>query len=222
MRVHARLFATGTLVVALMAAAPAQQPPPSAPTPAPQEPQPPAGQRPPVIRSGINFVSVDVIITDKRSGEVVLDMKQEEFEVREDKKPQKVETFEVVKIDELSAPTNPKEIRSLYDEESEARQPNVRLFVMLLDDYHVRRGNDLSVRKPLIDFVTNQLSPQDMVAIMYPLTPVTSLTFTRNRDSMWRRSTGSKGGRGSTSRGTSSRSATRTIPSRPSRRSGTT
>jgi VWFA-related protein len=192
MRVHARLFATGSLVAALIvqgAAAPAQQPAPQPQPPAsastpPDPQQPPAGQRPPVIRSGINFVSVDVIVTDKKSGEVVLDLKQDDFEVREDKRPQKVESFDVVKIDALTAPTNPKEIRSLYDEESEARQPNVRLFVVLLDDYHVRRGNDLSVKRPLIDFVHNQLAPQDMVAIMYPLTPVTSLTFTRSRDSL--------------------------------------
>jgi VWFA-related protein len=198
MRLHARLLSVVGLCFGLSVGMPAatgpverQAPapsPPSAqqppPTPAPA-PQPPAGQRPPVIRSGINFVSVDVIVTDKRTGDVVLDMKQDDFEVREDKKPQKVETFDVVKIDELSsAATNPKEIRSTYDEESEARQPNVRLFVLLLDDYHVRRGNDLAVRRPLIDFVSMQLAPQDMVAIMYPLTPVTALTFTRNRDSM--------------------------------------
>ena len=58
----------------------------------------------------------------------------------------------------------------------------MRLFIILLDDYHVRRGNDMVVRKPLIDFVQNQLAPADMVAIMYPLTPVTGLTFTRNRE----------------------------------------
>src|SRR5690242_13467055 len=108
MRVIA-LLATGLLL------AQAQQPPPP-----PQQPQP---QRPPAFRSGINFVSVDVIVTDKRSGDVVLDMKQDDFEVREDKKPQKVDTFEVIKIDELtaSASTVPKEIRSTFDEESEAR-----------------------------------------------------------------------------------------------------
>jgi VWFA-related protein len=186
MRVHARLFAVSALVAALSASAPAQQPQqPPPPPPAGQPPaQPPAGQRPPVIRSGINFVSVDVIVTDRKSGEVVLDMKQEEFEVREDKKPQKVDTFDVVKIDALVGATNPKEIRSAYDEESEARQPNVRLFILLLDDYHVRRGNDMAVRRPLIEFVTTQLAPQDMVAVMYPMTPVTALTFTRNRDSM--------------------------------------
>jgi VWFA-related protein len=60
----------------------------------------------------------------------------------------------------------------------------VRLFILLLDDYHVRRGSDLAVRKPLIDFVENQLAPQDMVAVMYPMTPVSALTFTRNHSSM--------------------------------------
>lgn len=190
MRVPARLFAAGVFVVALATAFPAQpqgqQPPAPAPPPAtaPPQEQPPAGQRPPVIRSGINFVSVDVIVTDRKTGEIVLDLKQDDFEVREDKKPQRVDTFEVIKIDALTAPTNPKEIRSTHDEETEARQPNVRLFVMLLDDYHVRRGSDLAVKKPLIDFITSQLAPQDMLAIMYPLTPVSALTFTRNRDSM--------------------------------------
>src|ERR1051326_4273189 len=178
MRVHALLAA------ALLLAGPTL----SAQNPA-QNPQPPAGQqpqRPPVIRSGINFVSVDVIVTDKKSGDVVLDMKQDDFEVREDKKPQKIDTFELVKIDPITmagAPP-PREIRSTYDEEAAAREPNTRLFILFLDDYHVKRGSDLAVRGPLMDFVQNQLAPQDMVAVMYPLTPVTALTFTRNRDSL--------------------------------------
>jgi VWFA-related protein len=36
----------------------------------------------------------------------------------------------------------------------------------------------------LIDFIQNQLAPQDMVAVMYPLTPVTALTFTRSKSSL--------------------------------------
>ena len=39
----------------------------------------------------------------------------------------------------------------------------------------------MAVRKPLIDFIQNQLAPADMVAIMYPLTPVNDIHFTRNR-----------------------------------------
>ena len=188
MRVHA-LLAAGLLLVAQSQQPPATPPPgQGTPPPAPAgqaAPQTPQGQRP-VIRSGINFVSVDVIVTDKKTGSVVLDMKPDEFEVREDKKPEKVETFDIVKIDEIAqqTPYAPKEILSESDMEIEAKKPNVRLFILLLDDYHVRRGNDLFVRQPLIDFVNNQLGPQDMVAVMYPLTPASALTFTRNRNSL--------------------------------------
>jgi len=170
------------LAVGLLLAAPglsAQNPPSQPPTQ--QSPQ----QRPPVIRSGINFVSVDVIVTDKKSGNVVLDMKQDDFEVREDKKPQTIQTFDRVTIDPLTADAAPPHaITSVDEEEAAARDPNTRLFILFLDDYHVKRGSDLSVRPPLIDFIQNQLAPQDMVAVMYPLTPVTALTFTRSKSSL--------------------------------------
>jgi len=170
------------LAVGLLLAAPglsAQNPPSQPPTQ--QSPQ----QRPPVIRSGINFVSVDVIVTDKKSGNVVLDMKQDDFEVREDKKPQTIQTFDRVTIDPLTADAAPQHaITSVDEEEAAARDPNTRLFILFLDDYHVKRGSDLSVRPPLIDFIQNQLAPQDMVAVMYPLTPFTALTFTRSKSSL--------------------------------------
>ena len=176
MRVYA-LLAAGLLLAAPGLSA---QNPPS-PPPAQQSPQ----QRPPVIRSGINFVSVDVIVTDKKTGDVVLDMKQDDFEVREDKKPQTIQTFDRVTIDPLTADAAPPHaITSVEEEEAAARDPNTRLFILFLDDYHVKRGSDLSVRPPLIDFIQNQLAPQDMVAVMYPLTPVTALTFTRSKSSL--------------------------------------
>ena len=36
------------------------------------------------------------------------------------------------------------------------------------------------MRQPLTQFIENQLRPLDLVAIMYPLTPVTDIDFTRN------------------------------------------
>ena len=116
----------------------------------------------------------------------------------------------------------PTEIRSLSDEEREAARPDVRLFVLLLDDYHVKRGNDLAVRKPIIEFIQNQLSPLDMVALMYPLTPVTELHFSRDRGRSSAPSSTSWAGSSTTSRATCSRRNTPTIPPRPSRRFGTT
>ena len=175
---------------------PASQAPASPPPPAPatgQQPAAPTGgqapaadpQQPPRIRTGINYVRVDVIVTDK-SGQPVLDLTPEDFSLTEDGKPQKIDAFDVVRIDGTAseiASGPPRAIKDDFDEEREASRPDVRLFVILLDDYHVRRGNDLSVRKPLINFIENQLAPADMVAIMYPLTPVTDLRFSRDRAS---------------------------------------
>jgi VWFA-related protein len=176
----------GSTVTQQPAATPAQQP---AATPDQQPAAPPpdqpaaGGQQPPRIRTGISYVRVDVIVTDK-SGKQVLDLTPEDFSLSEDGKPQKIESFDVVKIDGTSneiASGPPHAIKDDTDEEREAVRPDVRLFVILLDDYHVRRGNDMSVRKPLIDFIENQLAPADMIAIMYPLTPVTDLRFNRDR-----------------------------------------
>ena len=157
---------------------PTTQTPPATQKPPPQDPQ----QRPPTFKSGINFVRVDVIVSDK-DGNPILDLKPEEFTISEDGRSQKIEQFDVIKIDALAqvqGPTNG-EIRTAEDEEREAARPEVRMFIILLDDYHVRRGNDMAVRKPLIDFIQNQLAPADMVAIMYPLTPVNDISFTRNQ-----------------------------------------
>ena len=197
MRAHSRNVTLALVLIAVVAAGgpsrsvsaqdpapqpPATQQPPATPPPGDQAPV--RAQQPP-IRSGINFVRVDAIVTDGK-GEPVLDLKPDEFLVTEDNKPQKIEQFSVVKIDAIgqtaARPTTA--IRSDFDEEREAARPDVRLFVMLLDDYHVRRGNDMAVRKPLQDFIANQLDPADMVAIMYPLTPVADIHFTRNRSAM--------------------------------------
>ena len=173
-----RLLVTAGLTLGVFAGPSAQQDPQK---PDPQKPEPQT-QKPPTFRTAINFVRVDVIVSDDK-GTPLLDLKKEEFAVSEDGKAQNIETFSVVKIDPLDQVEGPSngEIRSAYDEEREAARPEVRLFVMLLDDYHVSRGNDMAVRKPLIDFIENQLAPADMVAVMYPLTPINDISFTRSK-----------------------------------------
>src|SRR3954453_15074581 len=163
---------------------PANQPATAASQPQPSAQQQPADQQQPTtIRRGINYVSVDVIVTDK-DGKQVLDLTQNDFTVAEDGKPQTIDNFSIVKIDalETSQAAPPRQMRDDIDEEREAARPDVRLFVILLDDYHVQRGNDLAVKKPLIEFIENQLAPADMIAIMYPLTPITDIRFSRNRE----------------------------------------
>src|SRR5262249_27597541 len=136
-----------------------------------QQPPPQAGQQPadpnqpPIFRSGINYVRVDVILSDK-AGNPIGDLQPSDFEVTEDGKSQKIETFKFIKLDGgvAAARDEPvREIRTDYDEENEAARDDVRLFAVFLDDYHVRRSSSMSVRKQLSSFVDNNLGPSDMI-----------------------------------------------------------
>ena len=63
---------------------------------------------------------------------------------------------------------------------------DVRVYAILLDDYHVRRANSISIREPLTRFIQTQLRPNDMIAVMYPLMPASDVSFTRNHASIIR------------------------------------
>ena len=160
---------------------PAGAQPASAQQPANAEQPVSTQQELPVFRGGINFVRVDVIVTDKK-GQQVMDLKQSDFEVTEDKKPQTIEQFRLIRVDGNPKPGEPppRQIRNIEDAEVELAKDDVRVFVIFFDDYHVRLGNSLSVKEPLSRFIRDQIRPNDVVAVMYPLTPVNDLNFTRN------------------------------------------
>ena len=177
-RIAALAFLSGMLggpVLFGQTATPQQTPPPAPPAPAPDQS--------PVFRAGVNFVRVDAIVTDKQ-GNPVTDLKAEDFEVLEDDKKQDVETFRLVKIDTTATVETPGRITTRNDEENAAANDDARIFVFFLDEYHVRLGNSLAARKQLIDFVTTQLGPKDLVSVMYPLSPLDSVVLTRNHEQL--------------------------------------
>jgi VWFA-related protein len=190
-----RIRAVVVLLILVAASVTAQQqggsPQREQPTPPNSQPaQPQQGsdspqQPPPTFRGGINYVRVDAIVTDKK-GQPVVDLKQSDFEVLEDGKPQTVDSFKLIRVDGNPKPGDPppRQIRSRDDEEAEAARDDVRVFVLLLDDYHVRATNAMRMREILSRFIQTQLRPMDLIAVMYPLTPVTALDFTRNFDSV--------------------------------------
>jgi VWFA-related protein len=131
-------------------------------------------------------VRVDVIATNK-NGDLVSNLKPEDFEITEQGKPQKIETFKLVSLDGglMSALDHPPQpIRSDEDEQREAAKDDVRLFAFFLDDYHVKLASSLGARRQLSQFVDTQLGPSDMVGIMYPLSPLSSVLMTRDHDAI--------------------------------------
>jgi hypothetical protein len=52
-----------------------------------------AAQERPRFKSGSTLVSVDVIVRDRSTGQIVKDLKTSDFEIREDGRPQEISTF---------------------------------------------------------------------------------------------------------------------------------
>ena len=137
----------------------------------------------PTFRTGVSVVNVDVVVSD-RSGQPVADLTQADFEILEDGKRQDIEQFRLVQVDGRARPgaPAPRAIRSVADEDLELGSAEVRVFVIFLDDYHVTRAMALRARQRLIPLVKSQFGPNDLIAIMSPLTPVSALAFTRSQD----------------------------------------
>jgi len=147
-----------------------------------QQAQPPQTQKPPVFGARIDTVSVDVVVTDKK-GQPVTDLTPADFEVTENRKPQTIDSFKLIQIDDTLDvdPARNREIRSLADQERELMRDDVRVIVIYLDDYHTRLGNSMAIRERLAKFVRG-LHPRDLVALMTPLMSTAAVTFSRNHD----------------------------------------
>jgi VWFA-related protein len=113
----------------------------------------------------------------------VHDLRQEDFEVTEDGKPQSIQTFKLINVSEDTGVGTdpPREVRNVIEEQTEAARDDVRKFAIFLDDYHVRLENSMRAREVLARFVENQFQAKDLAGIMYPLWSINDVLLSRNR-----------------------------------------
>ncbi|HET9361660.1 MAG TPA: VWA domain-containing protein, partial [Vicinamibacterales bacterium] len=93
--------------------------------------------------------------------------------------PQKIDSFSPVVIQAGGAPTTRTDPRSPEESAQAAAEPGARVFVIFLDVMHVDYAASQTIAKPLIDALRRLIGPDDLVAIVNPLTPVRAITFTR-------------------------------------------
>jgi VWFA-related protein len=148
-----------------------------------QKPPEPEQQPTPVFRAKVDLVRVDVSVTDA-DGTAITGLESNDFTIREDGLPQIVQTVQFVRLDGQAVPDSNEslEIRGPSHAAMEAAKDDVRLFALMLDDYHIDRKPHITLplRKALEAFV-DQLGPRDLVVVMDPLTPLSHLRFTRSR-----------------------------------------
>ena len=177
------------LVAALgLAAAPTrpQAAPPTAAqaTPAQTAPAQPADQ--PVFRAGVKLVLVDVTVTGN-DDQPLMDLAPSDFELTEDGVPQTVEQATLVRLDGAArGDKEALEIRSRDHAIAEAGRDDVRLFAVFMDDYHLGRYPQemIPLRKALTDFLGGMMGPLDLVTVMNPITPLSALEWTRDRQQL--------------------------------------
>jgi VWFA-related protein len=161
-----------TLTALLAARSPAEAPAEQA-----REGGPP---QPPIFRAGTNLVQVDAIVADP-NGQPIVDLTATDFELLDDGKPVPIDRVRFLGAADYSGDSTLAPIRTQEDEEREASRDDVRVYAIVLDDYHVQRMGELRVIDPLLAFV-KQLPPTDLVAVFYPLDSVTDVAFTRDRE----------------------------------------
>jgi VWFA-related protein len=151
-------------------------------------------QAPPVFRGGTTLVQVDAIVTDD-SGRPIVDLAAADFDVLDDGRAVPVERVRFLGAAAYDGDATLAPIRTHDDEEREASRDDVRVYAILLDDYHVPRMGELQVIEPLLAFV-QRLPPTDLVAVYYPLDSVTDVRFSRDREPVLKAIRAFKGRRG--------------------------
>jgi VWFA-related protein len=131
------------------------------------------------FRSRIDSVQVDVQVSDKQ-GNPVTGLTEQDFDVREAGKPQTIDTFKYIAVDDTPVdPVNVPEILSIEDQQRETAKDDARVIVIFLDDYHTHSSAALRIRPQLANWVRN-LNPRTLVALATPLMPVTAMTFSHD------------------------------------------
>ena len=121
-------------------------------------------------------------------GNPALDLTADDFEIYEDDVKQEIDSFQLIQVDQLPSLEDDPIVevgRRRSDQERAASQVDVRVFVIFLDDYHVRRGNSFRARQLLVEFLENSLIPTDLVGVMFPLMPLEAVRLTRNHQAVF-------------------------------------
>jgi len=159
------VFRTLSTVIAISlvsASLTAQQPPPAGAQARPDRQVPPI-----TFRSEVSYVEVDAVVVDAQ-GNFVRNLHQGDFQVFEDGKPQKVSAFSLVDIP-VERTEQPAFLGRAVDPDvrSNAKSPDGRMYVLVLDDIHTDLRRTGQVRRTAKQFVDRFLGANDLAAVVH-------------------------------------------------------
>ena len=129
-----------------------------------QEPQQAPGV---TFQVDVNYVDVDVVVTDEQGG-FVTGLTRDDFAVFEDGKPQKIDTFALVDVPFDKPQELVVEGRTVPPDTRTNRKPfDGRVYVIVLDDLDVSAMRSTPVRDAARRFVREHMAANDLGAVVY-------------------------------------------------------
>jgi VWFA-related protein len=124
-------------------------------------------QQEPPIRLKTDLVAIDAVVTDKKN-RPVSDLKQDDFLVFENGKPQDISFFSVVKSMATRNPAGAATaVLPAQPPRPDSLEPEPGRFIFLiLDRYHINPDSLPRLKQCLVRFLTEDISPQDRLAIV--------------------------------------------------------
>lgn len=136
-----------------------------------------APQQSPVFRSGAAFVRVDVY--PSKDGRIVRGLTKDDFQILEDGKPQKIETFDFVDFPTFASETERRDPATKSEGDAMAADPRNRVFVVYLDTFHVSIPEAHRTRVPLGAMLDRTIGPSDVFGVLTPQQTYADLVFGR-------------------------------------------
>jgi VWFA-related protein len=135
-----------------------------------QQPQP--AQKPPVFRSTVDLVHLDVSVLDK-DRHPIRGLTDKDFTITEDNKPQDIAVFTAVDVPENPPKPAAWSGRAPVDVQSNegASDPEGRLFVVLIDDAMIPpHAPSIQTTREVAKKFIDKVTPADRVAIVFSMT----------------------------------------------------
>lgn len=134
-----------------------------------QQQSPPAQQSEEVLRVDTQLVQTDVMVFDKQ-GRFVPDLKQEQFELLIDGKPQSISFFELVRAGSINeeaqlAAARGQQKRVMQQSSSAHPLDRGRTLIFYIDDLHLAFDSLARVRQTLSSFIDGEMGQNDQVLI---------------------------------------------------------
>ena len=122
-----------------------------------------------VIRITSQLVQTDVVVTD-RNDRVITDLKLDDFELYDNGKKQDLRFMEFVSVDSPTRRTEGVRPEALRAENDPALNPTARdvrrIIAFVVDDLTIPHADLVIVRQAITNFVENQMTDGDLVAIV--------------------------------------------------------